>query len=159
MNKKRLILILLVLVLIGSAFMCTWGYTTLVITAASRGGVYPSAEEAMIARIDKGYSPDRQIKILHAGPNSHDRSDPFIWYVIAEVRASSRADGSDMGKNGCDVPGSFFLQTKKGWVHVSEGAFPIYVGKWMKVFDMAGEGQTTPSTDWAPGQSRRFCLE
>ena len=55
-----------------------------------------------------------QVKILYAGTNSFDGSDPHIWYVIAEVRASARSDGSELGHNGCDAPGSFFLQLKDG---------------------------------------------
>lgn len=159
MKNKLIRGLLMALGLSAFVILCSWGYTALIIASASREGVYPTAEQGMIAMLEKGYAPDRQIKILHAGINSHDRSDPFIWYVIAEVHASARADGSEMGKNGCDAPGSYFLQTKDGWVHVSEGAFPTYVGRWMKVFGLAGEGETTPSTDWAPGQSRRFCLE
>jgi hypothetical protein len=51
----------------------------------------------------------------------------------------------------------FFLQTKEGWVHMPEGAFPGFIGFWMKVFGMAGPGQSEPSTDWAPGQPAKFC--
>lgn len=73
----------------------------------------------MIARAEKYYMHDLQVKILYAGTNSFDGSDPHIWYVIAEVRASARSDGSELGHNGCDAPGSFFLQLKDGnWVHV-----------------------------------------
>ena len=111
----------------------------------------------MRAIIAKGYTADRQVKILYAGTNSFDGSKPHIWYVIAQVRASARADGSALGKNGCDGPGLFFLQTKEGWVHMPEGAFPGFIGFWMKVFGMAGPGQSTPSTDWAPDQPSKFC--
>jgi hypothetical protein len=157
MKTKLTRLFLLGLGSIAFGFLCTWGYTSLVLANASREGVYATAEEGMIAMLDRSYSTDRQIKIIQAGPNSFDGSSPFIWYVIAEVHASSRADGAALGRNGCDAPGSFFLQTRQGWVHVGEGAFPTYVGLWMKVFSMAGEGQSTPSTEWAAGQSSRFC--
>ena len=159
MNKRLIRGLVMTLAILSLMALCPWGYTNLVVANARSKGEYASAEAGMLALISKNYAPDHTVKIYSARPDAHDGSNPYVWYVIAEVRASSRADGSDMGKNGCDAPGSFFLQTKKGWVHVSEGAFPIYVGKWMKVLDMAGEGQTTPSTDWAPGQSRRFCLE
>jgi hypothetical protein len=119
--------------------------------------MYSSAEEGMLALVDKHYMPDREVKILHAGTNSFDGSKPYIWYVIAEVHASARSDGSELGHNGCDAPGSFFLQTKDGWVHVPEEAMPGFIGFWMKVFNIAGEGQTMPSTDWAPNQSSRHC--
>lgn len=134
----------------------SWVYTTLQLAHARSDGVYPTAEQGMTALVDKAYPPDRQIKILYAGTNSFDGSAPHVWYVIAEVRASARADGSEMGHNGCDAPGSFFLQTREGWVHVSEGAFPGFMGFWMKVFGWAGEGQSTPSTDLLSGPTK-FC--
>jgi hypothetical protein len=121
-------------------------------------GVYSSPEQGMRAIADRHYLGMTEFDILYAGPNSFDGSQPHIWYVIAEIRASTRADGSEMGRNGCDAPGSFFLETRDGWVHVPEGAFPELVGFWMKVFGWAGPGQAVPSTDWSSSQSRRFCV-
>src|SRR5574342_1089871 len=113
--------------LLAAIRLCPWGYTSLVLADARRQGVYPSAEAGMLALMDKYYPPDHTVKIFYAGPNSRDRSDPYVWYVIAEVRAAARADGSEMGRNGCDNPGSFFLQTKDGGgVHVGEGFFTLF---------------------------------
>ena len=137
--------------------VCSWIYTTTQLRIARSKGVYASAEQGMLAMVDEHYPADRDVKILYAGTNSFDGRQPHIWYVIAEVHASSRADGSELGHNGCDAPGLFYLQTKEGWVFVPEGAFPEFIGFWMKVFDLAGEGQSTPSTDWAPDQNPRFC--
>ena len=134
-----------------------WMYTTVQLNIASSKSVYATAEQGMLAKIEKHYSADRNVKILYAGTNSFDGSQPHVWYVIAEVHAASRADGSELGHNGCDVPGSYFLQTKEGWVYMPEGAFPDFIGFWMKIFDMAGEGQATPSTDLLPDQPSRFC--
>jgi hypothetical protein len=86
-----------------------------------------------------------------------DGSQPHVWYVIAEIRASARADGSALQKNGCDAPGSFFLQTKEGWVTVPEEALPGFMGFWMDVFNMAGEGKSSPSTQWVQNQEPDFC--
>lgn len=135
----------------------SWGYTTVQVNVARSKGIYTSAEQGMLAHADKYYSADRNVKILYAGTNSFDGSKPHVWYVIAEIHATSRADGSDLGHNRCDAPGSYFLQTKEGWVHVPEGAFPTIIGFWMKIFGLAGEGQSTPSTSWAPDQPSRFC--
>jgi hypothetical protein len=138
-------------------FACTWVYTSSQLALAKNEGLYSSPEQGMLLRTEKAYSPDRSVKILSAGPNTFDGSQPYIWYVIAEVRASSRADGSALGRSGCDAPGSYFLQTREGWVYLPEGAFPEFIGYWMKVYGWAGEGQLAPSTDWAPGQPKRFC--
>ena len=137
--------------------VCSWIYTTTQLRIARSKGVYASAEQGMLAMVDEHYPADRDMRILYAGTNSFDGRQPHIWYVIAEVHASSRADGSELGHNGCDAPGLFYLQTKEGWVFVPEGAFPEFIGFWMKVFDLAGEGQSTPSTNWAPDQNPRFC--
>jgi hypothetical protein len=135
----------------------SWGYTQVQLARYSAERVYASPEEGMLALIDTYYPPEREVKMVYAGPNSPDGNRPYIWYVIAEVYASVRADGSAMGNNGCDAPGSYFLQTKEGWVHVPEQAFPELIGFWMDVFDLAGVGASTPSTDWAPGKQGMFC--
>jgi hypothetical protein len=135
----------------------SWGYTQVQLARYSADGVYASPEEGMLALIDTYYPPEREVMMVYAGPNSPDGNRPYIWYVIAEVYASVRADGSAMGENGCDAPGSYFLQTKEGWVHVPEQAFPELIGFWMDVFDLAGTGVSAPSTDWAPGKQGMFC--
>ena len=156
-NSRQLLIAAGILVLIACSFF-PWLHTSIQLRIARARGIYETAEQGMRAKLKPDYSPDAQIKILHAGPNSRDGSRPYIWYVIAEVRASSRAEGSALGHNGCDAPGSYFLQTREGWVHIPEGTFPEWVGLWMGVFDWADPGQSTPSTEWAPGQPSRFCL-
>ena len=148
---------LLVLGILIAIVPVSWAYTSIQLSIARSKGVYASPEQGMLALIDQNYAPDKTVKILYAGPNSRNGSNPHVWYVIAEVRASARADGSDMGSNGCDAPGSFFLQTKDVWVHVPEGAFPGFVGFWMDVFQMAGDGLATSTTPWVPGQEPDFC--
>lgn len=151
---RRVLIILGILIAIVPV---SWIYTSVQLSIARSKGVYDSPEQGMLAMMDQYYAPDKTVKILYAGTNSFDGSKPHVWYVIAEVRASARADGSELGSNGCDAPGSFFLQTKEGWVHVREQAFPGFMGFWMDVFGMAGEGKSTPSTNWAPDQNPQFC--
>ena len=148
---------LIALGIILAVIAFSWVYTSVQLNNARSKGVYTTAEQGMLDMIDKHYPADRTVKIIYAGTNSFDGRQPHIWYVIAEVHAASRADGSAMGHNGCDAPGLFYLQTREGWVFVPEGAFPRLVGFWMKIFDMAGDGQPTPSTNWAPDQNPRFC--
>jgi hypothetical protein len=152
---RRVLILLGVLIAI---IPLAWIYTSVQLASARSKGLYSSPEQGMQAIIAKGYTADRSVKILYAGTNSFDGSQPHVWYVIAQVHASARADGSALGKNGCDAPGIFFLQTKEGWVFVPEGAFPGFIGFWMKAFGMAGPGQSAPSTDWAPNQPAKFCL-
>jgi hypothetical protein len=134
-----------------------WYYTSTQLSITRTKGVYPSAEEGMIAKLRSYYAEDADIKILHAGPDLHSGKQAYVWYVIAEVRASARADGSELGQNGCDAPGSFFVQTKEGWMYVPELVFPHFLGFWMNAFGLAGPGVSAPTTDWPPGQPSRFC--
>ena len=157
MNKRLVRGSLIALVLLSLILLFPWGYTNLVVANARAKGEYASAEEGMLAIINKGYPPDHTVKICSAGPDAHDGSNPYVWYVIAEVRASARADGSEMGRNGCDAPGTFFVQLKDGkWVHVPEGLFIIFVPSWLDTFGFAGEGQSTSTTDLIHGPMR-FC--
>jgi len=101
---------------ISSAFVAfSWIYTTVQLNNARAKGVYDIPEQGMLALAEKCYTADREVKILYAGTNSFDGSNLHVWYVIAKVRATARADESELGSNGCDAPGSFFLQTKDGW--------------------------------------------
>lgn len=156
--KKRLILgSVIALAVLSLIFLFPRWYTNRVVANARANGEYASAEEGMLALMDEAYTPDHTVKIYSAGPDAHDGSNPYVWYVIAEVRASARADGSIMGHNGCDAPGTFFVQLKDGkWVHVPEGLFIIFVPSWLNTFGFAGEGQATPTTDLIHGPTR-FC--
>ena len=157
MNKKLIRRVVIALVAVSLILVIPWGCTNLVVANARAKGEYDSAEAGMLALMDKNYAPDHTVKIYSARPDSHDGSNPYIWYVIAEVRASSRADGSALGHNGCDAPGTFFVQLKDGkWVHIPEGLFIVFVPSWLERFGFAGEGQTTPTTDLINGPMR-FC--
>lgn len=155
MKTFRLPLFALGIVIVCAA--SSWVYSSTQLSIARSKGVYETPEQGMLALVDKDYASDRQVKILYAGTNSSDGSKPYIWYVIAEVHASARADGSNLSADGCDAPGSFFLQTKDGWVYMPEGAFPGFIGFWMGLFDMAGPGQSEPSTTRSPDQPVHFC--
>jgi hypothetical protein len=136
----------------------SWLYTTWVIANARADGVYSSAEDGMLALMDRYYPTDRRVEIFYAGPNADNGRNPYVWYVIAEVHASARADGSEMGRNGCDNPGTFFVQLKDGnWVHVREGFFTTFMTSWLETFDLAGVGQSTPSTDLLHNAPMQFC--
>jgi hypothetical protein len=128
----------------------TWLYTAVALRLAQAGGVYATAEEGMRSRIARGYIEPEKSQIIYAGTNSFDGSSPHVWYVIACVWGGHRADGTPTGsaRHAYDQPGFFFLHTKDGWVFISEGAFPGFIGYWMKVFGMAGPGSAQPSHDW-----------
>jgi hypothetical protein len=149
--------VLRILGVVLSFSACSWIYTVVQLHQARSKGVYESPEQGMLAFAEKRYAAGHSVEILYAGPNSFNGSQPHEWYVIAEIHASSRVDGSKLKHDGCDAPGLAFLQTRYGWVYVPDGAFPTFIGFWMKTFNLAGEGQSTPTTDLLPDQPSHFC--
>ncbi len=144
------------LVLAAMFFYLTWSYTTGVLRLARSEGVYVSAEDGMNALIARGYVHPSDTQIIYAGTNSFDGSDPHVWYVIACVWGGTRADGSPVGsaRHVYDQPGTFFIATRDGWVHVGEGYFPWVLGYWMKYYGLAGPGLSTPSHNWGSAPTR-----
>ena len=145
------------LLCIALFLLCSWMYTIAALGLASRDGVYPSAEEGMLARIERNYAPPYEAELVYAGTNSFDGSNPHVQYVIACVWGDQRMDGSPVGsvRHAYDQPGSFFLNTKDGWVWMPEGAFPTFIGFWMKVYGLAGPSSSQPSH---PMQSGGRCV-
>jgi len=125
-----------VLMILASSWMYTVGHLEL----ARREGIYSTPEQGMRQRIAKAYQGIQKIEIEHAGTNSFDGSDPHVGFVVAKVWADRHSDGSAVGngRHNYEYPGSFYLHVKEGWIHMPEGAFPEFIGFWMKVYGLAG---------------------
>jgi hypothetical protein len=151
---KRFLYILLIIGLSVGILMVSvvawWSYTKIQLHRAGVDGIYATAAEGMEKNIAENYIEPSRYHILYSGPNSFDGSNPHVWYVIACVWGEYRANGSPVGsyRHDYDQPGSYYLNTKVGWVHVREGAFPVLIGFWMKVFNLAGQGSSQPTHDW-----------
>lgn len=144
---KRIVLIAIIpFICLGLSLVFSWSYTTLQLRAGRTRGVYASAEEGMADIIAKNYAEPYHYQILHAGPNQLDGSSPHVWYVTAYVWGTYRSDGSTLGneRHNYDMPGTFFLHTRDGWVHMPEGAFPGFIGNWMAFYGMAGPESSQP---------------
>jgi hypothetical protein len=135
----------------------SWWHTTTQLSISAAQGIFPTAEEGMRQLVSRGYVGIEDMEIAYAGPNSFTGASPHVWYVIAEVRAASRVGPASNTSGVCDGPGSFFLNTEDGWVHVPEGAFPEMIGFWMRVYGLAGPGQSEPSITWPSSPSLRLC--
>jgi len=118
--------------------LLAWLYTAGTLKFAQRQGVYPSPEKAMIGHITHNYRDVEKIEIVRAEPSANNE---HVWYVIAHVWAGSRPGGGAVGMGGrdYDVPGSYFVQTREGWVYVGEITSPEQLGFWMEVFGLAGK--------------------
>lgn len=120
----------------------SWLYTTLQLRRSAARGVFPTAEEGMLGMIDQWYANPEKVRIVAGGPDSISSS--HIWYITACVWGGTRSDGSLVGNDrvAYDMPGSFFLNTRDGWVYVPEEVFPVEIGAWMKTFGLAGPGSS-----------------
>lgn len=128
------------------------------INRARAQGEYANPEQGLLAIMDKDYPADRVVKVYYMGPNEPDGRKPYVWYVIVDVYASARADGSALAHNGCDNGGMFFIQLKDGkWVHVPEGILTTFMLGWLEPMDLVGEGEVMPSTDTLHGQPTKPC--
>ena len=143
--KKTLTIILIGVSLLLIPVIClatTFAYTHLQLALAkARDGVFTSPEEGMlnILQNSSAWVGVERVEIERAGQNSHSGKQPHVWFVTAKVYAERRWDGTTFGPGEYDYPGSYYLHTKEGWVHVPEGALPEFVGWGMELFDLAPE--------------------
>lgn len=120
----------------------SWYFTTSRLNWSAQSiGVFQSPAEGMLSQIDRGWIGIQEARIINAGPETGPGGAPYIWFVVACVWADSRIDGSPVGSSthDFDFPGTYFLETKEGWVQMPEGS-ALFVGFWMKVFNLAGDG-------------------
>ena len=131
-------------------------YTDHQLRAARAAGVFDTPEAGMFDLIAREYRAPEHTWIHGAGPNELDGSNPHVWYVVACVCGGQRADGTPTGnwRGPCDMPGTFFLNTKEGWVRMPEGRFAFFVIGWMKDFGLAGPGLPPPAHAASPGNGR-----
>jgi hypothetical protein len=124
-------------------------YTIQSLAWARSRGVYDTPQQGVVASANREYCGIEKVEIEQAATNSFDGSDPHVWYVLFTVYAKSHAP-CDPGHPGMALThqtfergGSFYLDTKDGWVWMPEGRFPEFIGHWMKKLDLAGPGDST----------------
>jgi hypothetical protein len=134
-------------VVISAISLFSLSYTKNQLELARSKGIYPNPETGMKTLINQDYIGIQKVEIIYAGPNYDNGSKPFVWFVVADIWAKSRFDGSSLGygKWDHDSGGSYFLQTKEGWVHVTEHLHPEFVAFLMEVYGLAGEGNPRAS--------------
>jgi len=142
-----LVRVLGIAIVCGVVWLSPRLYTIHQLRVARAAGVYPSVEEGMRDLIAKHYIAPDHTWIVGAGPNDDTGRNPHVWFVTACVCGGQRVDGSPTGnyRGDCDMPGTFYLNTKEGWVQMGEGAFPGLIGGWMKELDLAGPGSSQPT--------------
>lgn len=139
-SKSLLIAVAVVLAVaqIGALFLLqAWLYAVIQLRVARAKGVFATPEEGMRALcVENRYAAVTEIEIDHAGVDRHDGTHPHVWHVIAKVWADKRPDGKPTHPRWYYVPGSPFVRTGEGWVHVPEGRFPHQLGAYMQLFGL-----------------------
>lgn len=134
---QRDVLVLLAVALVFSAYSAVYTFSQL--SVGRSGGVYESPQAAIDAWAAERYTADARVVIERAEPNRQDGGLPHHWYVIWKIYATAHKDGSALYYDGYDTGGSNFVQTRDGWVHLSEGQFPGFVAQWMAILGLAGD--------------------
>ena len=157
--RVGLIALCMMAVALGFTFW-SWSFTTSRLNAARSMGVFPSPSEGMLTLVHSEYIGIQEARIADAQQETFPLGGgPHIWYVIACVWADSRADGSPVGSptHDFDAPGYAFVDTHEGWVRMPESSWPIFVGFWMPIFDLAGDDRAQPFHDPAI-ESTPMCI-
>jgi hypothetical protein len=140
-TRRWLRTIVVSLALLLFFLVAPWVWTVGQLTLAKADGIYATPEEGMTARMmakgSGGYEVER-VEILFAGTNSFDGSLPHVWFVGANAYTDYRPDGKSTAPRGYYSAGSFFVRVEDGWVHVSEGAFPAFMGLVMEWYGLEG---------------------
>lgn len=123
--------------LVPMFFLCIWLYATSQLALAKNEGIYASVEEAVIAKNSQGKGEAKVVRLegVRASPNRRDGSQPHVWFGGATVYLDRVPQGWDRTQYSA---GSFFIHVKEGWVHVSEGAFPVFIGWVMEFYGLEG---------------------
>ena len=139
--RVALFAICIVAVTLGFMFW-SWTYTTSRINSARSTGIFSSPSEGMRSLVDSGWIGIEEVRIVRSVPEIALGRSSHIWFVIACVWAESHADGSPVGSSthDFDYPGSYFVDTRDGWLLMPEASRPLFVGFWMKIFGLAGDG-------------------
>jgi hypothetical protein len=117
-------------------FLCSWVYTASQLALAKNQGIYNSPEEAVLARNSRGFGGAEVVRIedVRARPNRGDPQSP-VWFGGATVYMDRVPQGYTWTQYSA---GSFYIRVREGWVHVSEGAFPKFIGFVMRLYKMEG---------------------
>jgi hypothetical protein len=123
--------------LVPMFFLCIWIYAASQLALAKNEGIYPTVEEAVITRNSQGWGGAQVVRLedVRASVNRHDGSRPHVWFGGATVYLDRVPQGWDRTQFSS---GSYYIHVKEGWVHVSEGAFPEFIGWVMEFYGLEG---------------------
>jgi hypothetical protein len=124
-------------VAVAAFFFLSWVYAASQLAMAKEGGVYPTVEAAVIGNAGTGWGGANVVSItdIHTGPNYRDGSQPYLQFGTAVIHYDRIPDGHSRLSSSI---GSFYIHTREGWVLMSEGAIPEFVGWVMLLYNLEG---------------------
>jgi hypothetical protein len=123
MRKRKFLLALSAVVVLAFILTTAWLYINIQLEVArASNGVYPTPEQGMSALLGEGRHQIEAQYIKYSGPSCFVVCSPHIWFV--HVAGNGRGGGA------------YFVQTKDGWVHISESTFPDFIGLGMLFFGL-----------------------
>ena len=127
----------------------SWWFTTSRLQAARAVGVFAYPAEGMQTLIASDYVGLQEVQIRAAQETTALGGRPYVWFVTACIWADARADGAPVGSetHDFDSGGSYFVDTRDGWVLLPESAQPLFVAFWMPIFGLAGDDVARPVPD------------
>ena len=140
-RKRKLRNILMVgialILLVILNYSCSYAYTVVRIAQSKNLGVYPTIEEAVIGIHNQGFggAQVKSISSINCSPNDPQGSLPFVWFCTARVKMDRIPDGYHKSEW---LAGNFYVHMRDGWVFMSEGSFPGFVGGVMERYDLEG---------------------
>lgn len=139
-RRPRLALIILgAAALVPVFFGCLWAYAAAQIASAKSGGIYPTAEEAVVAKNSESWGGAQVVRIENVHAEQNDRNaQPHVWFGGATVILDRVPAGFNRAYT---VSGSYYIRVRDGWVLMPEGAFPEFVGWVMELYHLEGVGQ------------------
>jgi hypothetical protein len=129
----------MVVTIVPLFFFSLWAYAASHLALAKHEGVYPTVEEAVIGNLSQDFGDAHVVSIssVHAGPND-PYGPPYIWFATARVTYDRVPQGQTRSQF---LAGNFYIHVRDGWVFVSEGAFPGFIGSVMELYNMEGVRQ------------------
>jgi hypothetical protein len=152
----RVSLIIVCILAVALGFIVwSWYFTTSRLHASAQSfGIFPSPSEGMLMLVQSDYIGIQEARIVGVYPETFPLGGgSHVWFVTVCVWADSREDGSPVGHptssppHDFDFGGSYFVDTHEGWVMMPESSFPLFVGFWMPIFDLAGDDSAQPFHD------------
>lgn len=135
--KRTLLVGITLVLLVILNYGCSYAYAVARIAQAKNLGVYPTIEEAVTGTHGQGFGGAhvKSISSINCSPNEPDGLLPFVWFCTARVKMDRVPDGYDKSEW---LAGNFFIHIQDGWVFMSEGSFPGFIGRVMEQYNLEG---------------------